>query len=85
MSQSLLRVDAVGVGIEVLHACVDDIESVCLAKEHVELEEWFGCELGVCNQWTGLTFCTYCIHNTKHATITLIQVNLIVEGHIGIA
>ncbi len=27
-----------------LHACVDDIESVCLVKECVELEEWFGCE-----------------------------------------
>ena len=40
----MLRDDAVGVGVEVLHACVDDIESVCLVKECVELEEWFGCE-----------------------------------------
>ena len=43
--QRLLREDAVGVGVEVLHACVDDIESLCLVKECVELEEWFGCEL----------------------------------------
>ena len=39
--QRLLRDDAVGVGVEVLHACV---EYVCLVKECVELEEWFGCE-----------------------------------------
>ena len=30
--QRLLRDDAVGVGVEVLHACVDDIESVCLGS-----------------------------------------------------
>ena len=36
-SKILLRDDAVGVGVEVLHACVDDTESV---KECVKLEEW---------------------------------------------
>ena len=36
-SKILLRDDAVGVGVEVLHACVDDTESV---KERVKLEEW---------------------------------------------
>ena len=24
--------------------------------------------------WTGLTFCTNCIHDTKHVTVTSIQV-----------
>ena len=37
--QRLLRDDAVGVGVEVLHTCVDDIETLCLVKECVELEE----------------------------------------------
>ena len=27
--------------------------------------------------WTGLTFCTNCIHDTKHATITSIQVSVL--------
>ena len=39
------------VGVEVLRACIDDTESVCLVKECVELEECFGCEfVGECIQ-----------------------------------
>ena len=59
--QRLLRDDAVGVGAEVLHACVDDIESVCLVKEYVELEEWLDCEfVGKLLQREGICFCDSC-------------------------
>ena len=39
----LLKDDAVGVGAELLRACADDVGSLCLVKECVELEEMFGC------------------------------------------
>ena len=39
----LLKDDAVGVGPALLHACVDDVGSVCPVKGCVELEEIFGC------------------------------------------
>ena len=34
------------IGPELLRACADEVSSVCLVKECVELQELFGCVVG---------------------------------------
>ena len=48
---ALLKDDAVGVGAELLRACADDVGSLCLVKECVELEEMFGWMDGWMDGW----------------------------------